>query len=303
MTTEAETETIREWQAMPAARPWVLTFLGRLRHHPLGMLGLIGVIIFLTLAVFGHWIAPHSPTAQSSALHQAPSLSHPFGTDMLGRDILSRVIGATPIELRVGLVSVFVGVALATVVGLVSGYLGGAIDSAIQRVVDSWLAFPQLVLLLIITSVLGASARTLTIALVIGSIAPTSRIIRGTVLAEKNNTFIEAARVIGASQLRIMLRHILPQIVAPIIVIISIMIPLISLLGAALSFLGLGLPPPQPSWGADVSGDSLTYFRNFPWMAIFPGAALSLYVLSFNLLGDAMRDIFDPRLRGSGSMH
>jgi len=288
---------------MPAARPWVLTFLGRLRHHPLGMLGLIGVIMFLTLAVFGHWIAPHSPTAQSSALHQAPSLSHPFGTDMLGRDILSRVIGATPIELRVGLVSVFVGVALATVVGLVSGYLGGAIDSAIQRVVDSWLAFPQLVLLLIITSVLGASARTLTIALVIGSIAPTSRIIRGTVLAEKNNTFIEAARVIGASQLRIMLRHILPQIVAPIIVIISIMIPLISLLGAALSFLGLGLPPPQPSWGADVSGDSLTYFRNFPWMAIFPGAALSLYVLSFNLLGDAMRDIFDPRLRGSGSMH
>jgi len=288
---------------MPAARPWVLTFLGRLRHHPLGMLGLIGVIMFLTLAIFGHWIAPHSPTAQSSALHQAPSLSHPFGTDMLGRDILSRVIGATPIELRVGLVSVFVGVALATVVGLVSGYLGGAIDSAIQRVVDSWLAFPQLVLLLIITSVLGASARTLTIALVIGSIAPTSRIIRGTVLAEKNNTFIEAARVIGASQLRIMLRHILPQIVAPIIVIISIMIPLISLLGAALSFLGLGLPPPQPSWGADVSGDSLTYFRNFPWMAIFPGAALSLYVLSFNLLGDAMRDIFDPRLRGSGSMH
>jgi peptide/nickel transport system permease protein len=122
------------------------------------------------------------------------------------------------------------------------------------------------------------------------------------VLAEKNNTYVEAARVIGASKRRIMFRHILPQIVAPIIVIISIMIPLVSLRGAALSFLGLGLPPPQPSWGGDVSGEAITYMRNAPWMAIFPGAALSLYVLSFNLLGDAMRDIFDPRLRGSGSM-
>ena len=293
---------MREWQAMPSARPWPLTFLGRLRHHPLGMLGLIGVIVFLILALFGHWIAPYSPTAQSSTLHQAPSLSHPFGTDMLGRDIFSRVIRATPIELRVGLVSVFTGVALATMVGLVSGYLGGAVDSLMQRIIDAWLAFPPLILLLIITSVLTPSTRSLIIALVIGTIPGTSRIVRGAVLAEKNNAYVEAARVIGASQTRIMLRHILPQVVAPIIVIISIMIPVISLLGAALSFLGLGIAPPTPSWGADVSGDSLTYFRNFPWMAIFPGAALSVYVLSFNLLGDAMRDIFDPRLRGSGSM-
>jgi len=266
------------------------------------MLGLIGVTVFLLLALFGRWIAPYSPTAQDFVIMQSPTLSHPFGTDALGRDIFSRVIRATPIELRVGLISVLTGVALATVVGLVSGYLGGAIDGMIQRVVDAWLAFPPLILLLMITSVLTPSARSLIIALVIGTIPGTSRIVRGAVLAEKNNAYVEAARVIGASQMRIMMRHILPQIVAPIIVIISIMIPVISLLGAALSFLGLGLPPPQPSWGADVSGDSLTYFRNAPWMAIFPGAALSIYVLSFNLLGDAMRDIFDPRLRGSGSM-
>jgi peptide/nickel transport system permease protein len=287
---------------MPAARPWPLTFLARLRHHPLGMMGLIGVVLFLVLAVFGRWIAPYSPTEQSSALMQSPTLTHPFGTDTLGRDIFSRVIRATPIELRVGLVSVFTGVGLAMIVGLVSGYLGGSIDGAIQRVIDAWLAFPPLILLLMITSVLTPSARSLIIALIIGTIPGTSRIVRGAVLAEKNNTYVEAARVIGASQMRIMMRHILPQIVAPIIVIISIMIPVISLLGAALSFLGLGLPPPQPSWGADVSGEAVTYFRNAPWMAIFPGAALSLYVLSFNLLGDAMRDIFDPRLRGSGSM-
>jgi peptide/nickel transport system permease protein len=287
---------------MPTARPWPLTFLARLRHHPLGMLGLAGVVMFLFLALFGRWIAPYSPTEQSSALMQSPTLTHPFGTDTLGRDIFSRVIRATPIELRVGLVSVFTGVGLAMMLGLVSGYLGGAIDGMIQRVIDAWLAFPPLILLLMITSVLTPSARSLIIALVIGTIPGTSRIVRGAVLAEKNNVYVDAARVIGASQMRIMLRHILPQIVAPIIVIISIMIPVISLLGAALSFLGLGLPPPQPSWGADVSGEAVTYFRNAPWMAIFPGAALSLYVLSFNLLGDAMRDIFDPRLHGSGSM-
>jgi peptide/nickel transport system permease protein len=298
-----EAQALETWEAMPTSRMWALNFLSRLRHHPLGVIGLFGVVLFLFLALFGRWIAPYSPTAQDFAIMQSPTLTHPFGTDSLGRDIFSRVIRATPIELRVGLVSVFGGVALATIVGLVSGYLGGAVDNLIQRIVDSFLAFPQLILLLIITSVLGASARTLIIALVIGSVAGTSRIIRGAVMAEKNNAYVEAARVIGAGQIRIMVRHILPQIMAPIIVIISIMIPLISLLGAALSFLGLGLPPPQPSWGADVSGDSLTYFRNAPWMAFFPGAALSLYVLSFNLLGDAMRDIFDPRLRGSGQMH
>ncbi len=298
-----EAQALEKWEAMPTSRMWALNFLSRLRHHPLGVIGLLGVVLFLFLALFGRWIAPYSPTAQDFAIMQSPTLTHPFGTDSLGRDIFSRVIRATPIELRVGLVSVFGGVALATIVGLVSGYFGGAVDNLIQRIVDSFLAFPQLILLLIITSVLGASARTLIIALVIGSVAGTSRIIRGAVMAEKNNAYVEAARVIGAGQIRIMVRHILPQIMAPIIVIISIMIPLISLLGAALSFLGLGLPPPQPSWGADVSGDSLTYFRNAPWMAFFPGAALSLYVLSFNLLGDAMRDIFDPRLRGSGQMH
>jgi peptide/nickel transport system permease protein len=300
MATEAQ--AIEAWQTLPETRSWVISFLSRLRHHPLGMLGLTGIVLFLVLALFGRWIAPYSPTAQDFAIMQSPTLSHPFGTDSLGRDILSRVIRATPVELRVGLVSVFTGIGLATIVGLVSGYLGGTVDGIMQRVIDAWLAFPPLVLLLILYSVLGYSTRSLIIALVIGIIPWTSRIIRGTVLAEKNNTYVEAARVIGASRRRIMFRHILPQIVAPIIVLISIAIPAISLLGAAMSFLGLGITPPTPSWGADVSGDSLTYMRNAPWMAIFPGAALSIYVLSFNLLGDAMRDIFDPRLRGSGSM-
>jgi ABC-type dipeptide/oligopeptide/nickel transport system permease subunit len=192
---------------------------------------------------------------------------------------------------------VFVGAALATVLGLVSAYLGGTVDTLMQRVNDAWLAIPGLILLLIIAAVLGPSPRTLIIALVIGMIPGNTRIIRGAVLSEKNNVYVEAARVIGCSELRIMFRHVLPQIVALVIVIISIAIPIIALLGASLSFLGLGLPPPTPSWGGDLSGDAREFFEFAPWMAIFPGAALMLTVLSFNLLGDAMRDIFDPRLR------
>ena len=295
----SDARTIEAWEERAASRPAAWEFFGRLRHHPLGMFGLVGIVLLLTAAVFAPWIGPYNPSSQDFALLDAPSLAHPFGTDSLGRDILSRVIYASRVELTVSLSAVFLGVALAAVVGMVSGYFGGITDSTIQRINDVWLAFPGLILLLIVSAVLGPSPRTLVIALVTGTIPGTSRIIRGAVLSEKNNAYVEAARVVGCSQLRIMFRHVLPQIVPLIIVIISIAIPSIALLGAALSFLGLGVPPPTPSWGGDLSGDARSYFEFAPWMAIFPGAALSLTVLSFNLLGDAMRDILDPRLRGS----
>ncbi len=297
MTSDAP--AIEAWAERPASRPAAVEFFRGLRHHPLGLFGLLGVVTLLVAAIFGPWIAPYSATTQDFPLLESPSWAHPFGTDRLGRDILSRVIHAARVELTVSLTSVFLGVAIATVVGLVSAYFGGKVDTIIQRFNDAWLAFPGLILLLLIAAVLGPSPRTLIIALVIGSVPGTQRIIRGAVLTEKNNVYVEAARVIGCSELRIMFRHILPQIIPLIIVIISIAIPIIALLGASLSFLGLGLPPPTPSWGADLSGDARDYFEYAPWMAIFPGAAISLTVLSFNLLGDAMRDIFDPRLRGS----
>jgi len=297
MTSDAE--AIGVWAERPAARPAAIQFLRALRRHPLGMFGLVGVVVLLVMAVFAPWIAPHSASSQDFALLDGPSWAHPFGTDRLGRDILSRVIHASRVELTVSLTSVFVGVALATVMGMVSGYVGGRADTVIQRFADMWLAFPGLILLIIISAVLGPSPRTLIIALVIGAIPGNQRIIRGAVLSEKNNVYVDAARVIGCSEVRIMFRHVFPQIVALTIVIISIAIPYIALLGAALSFLGLGLPPPTPSWGGDLSGDAREYFQDAPWMAVFPGAAISLTVLSFNMLGDAMRDIFDPRLRGS----
>ena len=299
MTSKAQ--TIETWGVMQPPRPWLIDFLARLRHHPLGMFGLIGVLLFFFLALTAQWVAPYDPTAGDYGVMQSPTLSHPFGTDWSGRDILSRVISATPSELKVGLTAVFVGVALATMLGLISGYLGGQVDSVLQRLVDAWLAFPPLILLLIISSALGPSAKSMTIALVIGVIPGTSRIIRSTVLAEKNKVYVEAAQVIGASQTRIMLRHILPQLVPTIIVMVSIAIPVIALLGAALSFLGMGTPQ-AVTWGGDLSGRASQFFTHAPRMAIFPGAAISLYVLSFNMLGDAMRDIFDPQLRGSAAM-
>lgn len=294
-------QAIEAWvEEAPASRHPALEFLRALRHHPLGMLGLIGVIVLLLTALFAPWIAPYRASSQDFALLDGPSWAHPFGTDRLGRDILSRVIYATRVELSVSLSSVFTGVGIATLVGMVSGYLGGRIDTLIQRIADMWLAFPGLILLIIIAAVLGPSPRTLIIALVIGAIPGNQRIIRGAVLSAKNNVYVEAARVIGCSETRIIFHHVFPQIVALMIVIISIAIPYIALLGASLSFLGLGLPPPTPSWGGDLSGDAREYFRDAPWMALFPGAAISLTVLSFNMLGDAMRDIFDPRLRGAG---
>jgi peptide/nickel transport system permease protein len=295
VTTDAQ--TIGDWAERPASRPAALEFFRALRHHPLGMFGLAGVVVLVVTATFAPWIAPHSASSQDFALLDAPSWAHPFGTDRLGRDILSRVIHASRVELTVSLTSVFIGVALATVMGMVSGYMGGRADTVIQRIADTWLAFPGLILLIIISAVLGPSPRTLIIALVIGAVPGNQRVIRGAVLSEKNNVYVEAARVIGCSETRIMFRHVLPQMVPLVIVIISIAIPYIALLGASLSFLGLGLPPPTPSWGGDLSGDAREYFQHAPWMAIFPGAAISLTVLSFNMLGDAMRDIFDPRLR------
>ena len=294
-----DAQTLEDLGVKPSSTSGIGYFFARLRHHPLGMFGFAGIVVLLAAAIFAPWIGPYNPSSQDFAILNAPSLAHPFGTDSLGRDILSRVVYASRVELSVSLSAVFIGVALATVVGTVSGYFGGITDSSIQRVNDVWLAFPGLILLLIVSAVLGPSPRTLVIALVIGTIPGTSRIIRGAVLSEKNNAYIEAARVMGCSQLRIMFRHVLPQIMPLIIVIISIAIPSIALLGASLSFLGLGVMPPTPSWGADLSGDARSYFETAPWMAIFPGLALSLTVLSFNLLGDALRDILDPRLRGS----
>ncbi|MDP2949999.1 MAG: ABC transporter permease [Chloroflexota bacterium] len=312
-----------EWELRAERRRYgPLRVLLALRHHPLGVFGLVVIFVLVVTAIGAPLIAPYDPeTAPSQTkVLQPPTLDHVFGTDRLGRDVFSRVVFGARLTLEVGLVSVLFGVFGATALGLASGYLGGRVDSIIQRTVDVALAFPALILLLAIMSVLGnpdsgprqfvidhtplsesknINIGILTVAIGIGMMAGVTRIVRGAVLSEKQNVYVEAARALGATDLRIMAGHVLPNIMALIIVLVSILLPVAILAEASLSFLGLGVPPPAPSWGADLSA-ARSWLEEAPWWTIFPGTAISLTVLGFNLLGDALRDILDPRLRGRG---
>jgi len=269
------------------------------RRYPLGVLGGVIVLSLVVVGAFAPLIAPHDV----NDIGVAPPLSGisrqtPFGTDNLGRDMLSRVIWGARVSLAVGFIAVIGGTVVGAVIGLVSGYMGGPVDSAVQRLLDSLQAFPALVLLLIIIRLLGPSLENVVLVIGLGIIPGVIRIVRGAVLSEKNNAYVEAARAVGATPLRIMFVHIAPNIAALAIVIMTTLLGTAVLAEAALSFLGLGVPPPNPSWGADINAARTNLPVHIPW-ALFPGLAISLTVLGFNLLGDALRDALDPRLRGA----
>lgn len=285
-------------QTLRPRRPWTRTLWRTISQNPLGFVGLLIVVSLGIVALFAPLIAPYDVGDFTAGQpKEDPSWAHLFGTDGLGRDVFSRVVFGARISMSVAFLSVIGGTAIAVVIGIVSGYAGGAIDSVIQRTVDTAIAFPALLFLLILASVLGPSFRTVVIAILIGIIAPVARIVRGAVLSERNNQYVEAARALGASTPRILFVHIAPNIFALAIIVATTLLGLAILLEASLSFLGLGIPIPNPSWGTDVSlarrGEPFHF-----WWAFFPGAAITLTVLGFNLLGDALRDIFDPRLRG-----
>ncbi|HLZ69774.1 MAG TPA: ABC transporter permease [Dehalococcoidia bacterium] len=269
-----------------------------LRSQPLGVFGLLVILALILVAILAPQIAPYDPTSIQFHNLLRPNATNLFGTDDKGRDIFSRVIYGSRTSLEVGIIATAVGVIGGTFIGLVSGYFGGWSDMAIQRVMDAMMAFPILILALIMIAVVGPSIRNLMAIVGVAIIPGIGRIVRGIVLSEKENMYVEAARTLGARPERIIFRHILPNLLAPLIVIATSLLAGAILIEASLSFLGLGTPPPTPSWGADLSGQAQRYFTHAPWMAIFPGAALSLVVLGFNLLGDALRDILDPRLRG-----
>lgn len=272
-------------------------------RKPLGAAGAVVTLLCLLVAVFAPVIAPYDPyefnlNARGLPVRmQAPNAEFLFGTDPLGRDVLSRIIHGARISLLVGFLSVALGITVGTGIGLASGYWGGKVDQVLQRIVDTLMAFPGIVLALAVMAVLGQSLTN--IILVIGLvIAPgSSRVVRGTVLSVKHNVYIDAARSVGASDLRIVLRHILPNVFAPIIVLASVWIGNAIVIEAALSFLGLGTPPPTSSWGGMLAGEGQRNLENAPWLAVFPGVAISITVLAFNMLGDALRDVLDPRLR------
>jgi len=271
------------------------------RHKPLGALGGLIVLVLLLLALFAPWIAPYSyDETIPGARMKAPGAQFWMGTDNLGRDVFSRVIYGAGVSVTVGFGAVLLANVLATIIGITSGYFGGAYDICVQRVVDAWQSFPFLVVILSMMAVLGPGLLNLILALGILGAAAASRVIRGTTISVMQNTYVEAARALGAGHLRIMLRYILPNVAATVIILATIGLGAAILAESALSFLGFGVPPPYPSWGAMLSGSGRSFMYRAPWMAIWPGTAISLAVFGFNMLGDALRDVLDPRLRGGG---
>jgi len=267
------------------------------RKQPMGAAGLVLVLMVTVAAVFAPQITAHAPEALSGPPLSAPSGAYWFGTDDLGRDVFSRVLYGGRISLSVGALSVLIGCAAGTGLGLLSGYQRGWADLAIQRAVDGLMAFPTLVLALAIVAALGTNRRNVIMAITIAMIPQITRIIRGSVLAVCEEGFVEAARGLGVRVPRILLRHILPNLVGPIVVVATAFFGTAIVTEAALSFVGLGTPPPTPSWGNMVSGSARTYITSAPWMAFYPGVALSILVFGVNIVGDAIRDALDPRLR------
>lgn len=284
----------------PRQRHWLLDAVLRVLRKPVGAGSAAVIALLVAAAVLAPVVAPHDPISISIDIFKPPSTSHIFGTDDLGRDLFSRIVHGARISLYVGLLAVGLGSLGGALVGLVSGFAGGWVDMVIQRVVDAVLAFPGIVLAMSLVAVLGTSTTNALLAIAIIIIPFQSRVVRGAVLAVKQNVYIEAARTIGATPQRIMFRHVLPNVVAPILILISASLGNAILIEAGLSFLGLSTQPPDPSWGLMLSGTGRRYMEEAPWLAIFPGLAIAVTVLAFNLLGDVVRDVLDPRLRGSG---
>ncbi|MDO8750327.1 MAG: ABC transporter permease [Dehalococcoidia bacterium] len=269
------------------------------RRQPLGAFGLVICLVTVLMGVFAPAIQRHDPNFADVSLRlQAPSAQYWFGTDNLGRDQWARIVTGTRISLTVAFFAIGLGTTAGYLTGIVSGYFGGKLDLIIQRFIDALLAFPAILFALVIVAALGAGIDKVIFAISVGTFPRAARISRGVVLSAKENVYVDAARVIGASNLRIMLRHILPNSMAPYLILASVGLGGAILAEASLSYLGLGVPPPHASWGRMLSGSTQQYALIAPWLMIFPGVAIMVLVLAFNLFGDAVRDMWDPKLRG-----
>lgn len=271
--------------------------LRRLWRNPGAVAGAVVLIAMIVLAIFAPLIAPYDPIAQNSqAIRAAPSAQHLFGADTFGRDIFSRVLYGGRMSLPVGFVAVGITAVVGVAFGLIAGYYGGRIDSAIMRWADLMLAFPGILLAMALVAILGTSLFNLMLAVGIAAIPEYTRVVRGTVLSAREAEYVTAARVSGAYDRTIVLRHILPNVLPPVIVLATLGIAGAIILGSTLSFLGLGIKPPTPEWGNMLS-DGRSMIRHQWWVSFFPGLAIMLTVLAINLLGDGLRDALDPRLR------
>ncbi|PKY89480.1 ABC transporter permease [Falseniella ignava] len=292
MTEQINTERIERGRFRGLRDIWI-----RMKRNRLAMVGLVIIIILIITAIFADYIAPYGYAEQNLAnQYQTPNAEHWFGTDELGRDIFSRVVYGSRVSLRVGFISVSISMTIGVAIGAITGYYGGKIDNILMRFIDIVQALPDILLAIAIMAALGPGLTNLMVAVGIAAIPGYARLVRSSVLSLRDQEFVEAARANGSSDARIILKHIIPNCMAPIIVQATLGVAYAIINAAGLSFIGLGLEPPTPEWGAMLSGGR-AYIRDYPHMTLFPGLAIVLTILALNLLGDGLRDALDPKLK------
>lgn len=301
MSGTGQIETALPRVAGRAGRPkWLVAVMRFARRKPLGTAGAVVIVAMVIGAVFAHGLAPYDPLGTDyAAMLQPPNARHWLGTDTFGRDILSRIIYGSRTALFVGLGSSFLGATIGAVIGVASAYFGGRVDLVVQRLIDIVMSFPIIVLALAVVSVLGSGITNLILAIAIPFVPRIARVVRSSALAIRETPYVDAARAMGFGHVRIIFRHMLPNVVAPYLIMLTAFLGQAILLEASLSFLGLGVTEPTPAWGLMLRGAAVEFAERAPWMGIFPGLAISAAVFGFNLFGDSLRDVLDPKLRTS----
>jgi len=270
------------------------------RERPLGAIGAVIILVMILAALLAGWIAPFDPlTTDYAAMLQAPSWSHWFGTDSFGRDVFTRILYGSRTALWIGFASSLSGATLGAIIGVASAYFGGRIDLILQRFMDLLLSFPLIILALVVVALLGTGTINVILAIMVPMVPRCALVVRSSALALREMPFVEAARALGFGPLHIIRRHMLPNVMAPYLIMLTAFLGQAILLEASLSFLGLGVAEPEPAWGLMLRGAAVDFAERAPWMAIYPGIAISLSVFAFNLFGDSLRDALDPKLRVS----